>query len=81
MNSFTASQHEIKLIALLNHKMQGKTSRQKNPHPPGSLASAAWVIAKLGGWHEYEAKPPGPITFYNGLTRFRAAASILSIIV
>lgn len=74
-------QHEIKLIALLNQKMQGKTPRQKNPHPPGSLAWAAWVIAKLGGWHEYEAKPPGPITFYNGLTRFRAAASILAMTV
>jgi hypothetical protein len=70
--------HEIKLIALLDQKMQGKTTRQKNPHPPNSLAWAAWVIAKLGGWHEYEAKPPGPITFYNGLTTFRAAASILS---
>lgn len=73
--------HEIKLIALLNYKMQGNTPRQKNPHPPNSLAWAAWVIAKLGGWHEYEAKPPGPITFYNGLTRFRAAASILNIFV
>ena len=73
--------HEIKLIALLNQRMQGKIPRQKNPHPPNSLAWAAWVIAKLGGWHEYEDKPPGPITFYNGLTRFRAAASILKIIV
>jgi hypothetical protein len=79
--SLAFAQHEIKLIALLNQKMQGKTPRQKNPHTPNSLASAAWVIAKLGGWHEYEAKPPGPITFYNGLTRFRAAASILKIIV
>lgn len=79
--SLAFDQHEIKLIALLNQKMQGKTPRQKNPHQPNSLAWAAWVIAKLGGWHEYEAKPPGPITFYNGLTRFRAAARILSIIV
>ena len=79
--SLAFAPHEIKLIALLNQKMQGKIPRQKNPHPPNSLAWAAWLIAKLGGWHEYEAKPPGPITFYNGLTRFRAAASILTIIV
>jgi len=79
--SLAFAQHEIKLIALLNPQIQGKTPRQKNPHPPNSLAWAAWVIAKLGGWHEYEAKPPGPITFFNGLTRFRAAASILKIIV
>ena len=74
------TEHEIKLIALLNQQMQGKTARQKNPHPTYSLAWAAWVIAKLGGWHPYEAKPPEPITFYNGLTRFRAAASILKLV-
>jgi len=67
--AFTADQ--IRLIALLNQRMQGKTARQKNPHPENSLAWAAWVIAKLGGWHEYEAKPPGPVTFHNGLATFR----------
>lgn len=67
--AFTADQ--IKLIALLNQRMQGKTTRQNNPHPQNSLAWAAWVIAKLGGWHEYEAKPPGPVTFHNGLATFR----------
>lgn len=67
--AFTADQ--IKLIALLNQRMQGKTTRQKNPHPENTLAWAAWVIAKLGGWHEYEAKPPGPVTFHNGLATFR----------
>ena len=67
--AFTADQ--IKLIALLNQRMQGKTARQKNPHPQNTLAWAAWVIAKLGGWHEYEEKPPGPITFHNGLATFR----------
>jgi hypothetical protein len=69
------SQDEIKLIARLNQRMQGKIDRQKNPHPNGSLAWAAWVIAKLGGWHEYQAKPPGPITFANGLTYFRTLAA------
>lgn len=78
--SLAFTEHEIKLIALINPQMQGKTPRQTNPHPPSSLAWAAWVIAKLGGWHEYEAKPPGPITFYNGLNRFRAAASILKLL-
>jgi hypothetical protein len=70
------TQHEIKLIAILDQQMQGNTARQKNPHPPNSLAWAAWLIAKLGGWHEYEAKPPGPITFRNGLAAFRAAANL-----
>lgn len=68
---------EIELIARLNQRMQGKTARQKNPHPPNTLAWAAWIIAKLGGWHEYETKPPGPITLFNGLTAFRSAVSVL----
>jgi len=74
--SLAFNQEEIKLIAILNQRMQGSTERQKNPHLNNTLAWAAWVIAKLGGWHEYEAKPPGPITLYNGLTAFRAAASV-----
>ena len=78
--SLAFNAHEIKLIALLNQQKQGKTARQKNPHPTNSLAWAAWLIAKLGGWNEYEAKPPGPITFHNGLTVFRAAASILKLV-
>ena len=41
--------------------MQGKTDRQKNPHPPRSLAWAAWVIARLGGWHDYETSPRDPL--------------------
>jgi Transposase DDE domain len=66
---------EIAVIAVLNARLQGNTQRQKNPHPPNTLAWAAWVIGKLGGWNEYSAKPPGPITFYNGLTYFRAFAA------
>jgi Transposase DDE domain len=68
---------EIALLARINQRIQGKTARQTNPHPPDTLAWAAWVIAKLGGWHEYNAKPPGPITLFNGLTAFRAAANVL----
>ena len=29
--------------------LEGATERQKNPHPPDSLAFAAWVGARLGG--------------------------------
>lgn len=78
--SLAFSAHEIKLIALLNQQKQGRTARQINPHPPNSLAWAAWLIAKLGGWTPYETKPPGPITFRNGLAAFRAAADILKLV-
>jgi hypothetical protein len=51
--------------------LEGKTERQKNPHPKGSLAYAAWVCARLGGWTGYYGKP-GPIVILRGLIQFRA---------
>lgn len=46
--------------------LEGKTQRQKNPHPSGSLAYASWVCARLGGWTGYYGKP-GPIVILQGL--------------
>src|SRR5690242_2258621 len=70
--SFAFSAEEIEVIDALAKSLQGKTELQKNPHPSNTLASAAWVIAKLGGWTGYAShKPPGPITFHNGLARFQ----------
>jgi hypothetical protein len=51
--------------------LEGKTARQKNPHPRGSLAYAAWVFARLAGWTGYYGKP-GPIVMLNGLVQFHA---------
>ncbi|HMK88955.1 MAG TPA: IS4 family transposase [Methylocystis sp.] len=51
--------------------LEGKTAKQKNPHPAGSLAYAAWVFARLGGWTGYYGKP-GPIVMLRGLTQFHA---------
>lgn len=51
--------------------LQGKTEKQKNLHPKGSLAYAAWVFARLGGWTGYYGKP-GPIVMLRGLTQFHA---------
>lgn len=51
--------------------LEGKTAKQKNPHPKGSLAYAAWVFARLGGWTGYYGKP-GPIVMLRGLTQFHA---------
>jgi Transposase DDE domain len=66
---------EIDTLRALVPTLEGKTALQKNPHPPSSLAWAAWAIAKLGGWDGYpKSKPPGPITFRHGLHYFRAVA-------
>lgn len=65
------SEAETGTIAVLIPTLEGKTERQKNPHPPRGLARASWVIARLGGWNCYY-KPPGPITMHRGLQRFHA---------
>jgi hypothetical protein len=58
------------LLEALSAKLEGKTARQKNPHPKGSLAFAAWVIARLGGWTGYYGKP-GPRVMREGLRDFQ----------
>jgi hypothetical protein len=58
------------LLEALCAKLEGKTARQKNPHPKGSLAFAAWVIARLGGWTGYYGKP-GPRVMREGLHDFQ----------
>lgn len=62
---------EAEVIAQLNKQLEGKTVKQKNPHPPLSLAFAAWVMARLGGWKPNASpRPPGPITILNGTVIF-----------
>ena len=51
--------------------LEGKTERQKNPHPKGSLPWLAWITARLGGWNCYY-KPPGPKTMADGWKRLAA---------
>jgi hypothetical protein len=58
-------------LQLLSKKLEGKTARQKNPHPPGSLAFVAWIAARLGGWNCYY-KPPGPKTMREGWNQLAA---------
>jgi Transposase DDE domain len=74
--SLAFTEAEIGALDALVPRLEGKTAKQKNPHPSRSLAWAAWVIAKLGGWDGYSSsKPPGPITFKEGLQYFRALAA------
>jgi len=64
-----------KVLEPLVRKFEGKTAKQKNPHPTHSLAWAPWCIARLGGWNGYgKERPPGPVTFARGLGRFHAVA-------
>lgn len=66
---FVKQQQEC--LYILNQQLEGNTEKLKNPYPSTSLAFAAWVIARLGGWKGYQIlKPPGPIDMINGLKRF-----------
>lgn len=66
---------DVRVLRALGPTLEGKTEKQKNPHPPNSLAWAAWIIARLGGWSGYASyRPPGPITFHHGIKRFSAMA-------
>lgn len=64
------------LLAAYCAKLEGKTERQKNPHPRGSLAYAAWVCARLGGWTGYYGKP-GPVVMLNGWQQFQAGKAAI----
>lgn len=62
---------DLPLLEACCTQLEGKTQRQKNPHPKGSLAYAAWVCARLGGWTGYYGKP-GPIVMLEGWLEFQA---------
>jgi hypothetical protein len=66
---------EIEVLTRLQPTLEGKTDKQKNPHPLLSLAWAAWIIARLGGWKGYASeRKPGPITMHHGLASFSLVA-------
>jgi hypothetical protein len=67
--------NHVDVLAALNQRFEAKSKRLKNPYPTDSLAWAAWIIGRLGGWDGYpSSKPPGPITFKHGLEYFNAVA-------
>lgn len=66
---------DIEFMETLLPTLEGKTVKQKNPHPSGNLAWAAWMIARLGGWNGYASESkPGPVTMLRGQQRFAAMA-------
>jgi hypothetical protein len=73
------SPEDRSLLQAFCAKLEGKTERQKNPHPEGSLAYAAWVCARLGGWTGYYGKP-GPVVMLDGWLYFQAAKDGISLL-
>jgi hypothetical protein len=69
---FVFTPDEIEALKAINKTLKGRTELQKNHHRSNTMAWAAWIIAKLGGWTGYAShRPPGPITFHMGMARFQ----------
>jgi Transposase DDE domain len=71
--SDVADEDLITAAEVIGPTLERGTARQKNPHPPRSLAWLSWIIARLGGWNCYY-KPPGPKTIRAGWNRLSAMA-------
>jgi hypothetical protein len=66
---------QLPVLEALTKSLEGKTAKQKNPHPAHSIAWLAWIIARLGGWTGYTSeRPPGPVTMRRGWQRFEQIA-------
>jgi Transposase DDE domain len=72
--SDVADQDLVVAAEAIGPTLEGKTARQKNPHPPRSLAWLSWIAARLGGWNCYYKKP-GPKTMRDGWNRLEAMAA------
>src|SRR5206468_7380119 len=71
--AFTAD--ELGTLDALHKQYAGRTPRQQNPHPRRSLAWAAWLIGRLGGWDGYpSSRPPRPITLKIGIDKLHLLA-------
>ncbi|MCW3106723.1 MAG: Transposase for transposon Tn5, partial [Segetibacter sp.] len=63
------NEDEVKCLEQINNTLQGETEKTKNKNNPKRLSWASWIIARLGGWKNYNSKrPPGPIILKRGLT-------------
>lgn len=61
---------QVRVLGLMNIRMQGAGTKLKNRHNPKKVKWAAWVIGRMGGWKGYDSQgPPGVIALKNGLDR------------
>lgn len=71
--NITFTDEQIKFIKIIIPQYEGKTEKQRNHYREYTLAWAAWVIARLGGWKGYARESlPGNKTFKWGIDRFNA---------
>lgn len=67
------SEAQQQCLSHLTPMLNGRTTKQQNPHPPFTLAWVTWLIARLGGWSGLQSqRPPGIGTLFKGLQQFDA---------
>jgi Transposase DDE domain len=71
MDTFDPDDKPLLEAVCKDYEGPAPTARQANPHPPGTMAYATWVLARLGGWTGYYGKP-GPLNLNRGLQRYQA---------
>jgi hypothetical protein len=72
---------DLILLNLLLKQYQGRTIKQSNPFIPNSLAWAAWIIGRMGGWKGLESQgPPGIISFTEGYKKFKTISQAAEIL-
>lgn len=61
---------QIKVLELMNTKLQGKSTKLQNHHDPKRTKWATWVVGRIGGWKGYDSQgPPGVVVIKRGLDR------------
>lgn len=75
--SIIFSEIEVGLIEVLIKKYEGKTIKQQNQYEKYTLAWAAWLIGRMGGWKGYQSEsPPGAKTMTRGLDKLNIMMEI-----
>lgn len=66
------NKEQIQVLKALQPTLEGKTYQQQNPFSKESLAWAAWLIARLGGWKPapLDKRPFGVISLCRGMQTF-----------
>ena len=71
---------EVKALHIMHRKYEGTTAKTTNPFKSSSLAWAAWIVARAGGWKGYRSqRPPGPITMTRGLFKLQIICDFMDI--
>ncbi len=70
---------QIAVLKLSNEQVQGSTVKQSNPYKEGSVAWAAWIIARLGAW-PIGRTPPGTKVLGRGLRALNERVSLYQIL-